>query len=76
MLRSTFAVAAAGIGAGLVVALLLTRLLSGIVYGVAPHDPATFAGVSLGLLVVAVLAAGIPARRATRVDPATVLRHE
>lgn len=76
MLRSTFAVAAAGIGVGLVVALLLTRLLSGIVYGVAPHDPATFAGVSLGLLAVAVLAAWIPTRRATRVDPATVLRHE
>ena len=45
-------------------------------YEVAPHDPATFAAAALGLLAVAIIACWLPARRASRVDPARVLRGE
>jgi putative ABC transport system permease protein len=76
VLRRALALTVLGIAVGLVVAIALTRSLTGILYGVAPTDPATFAGVSLALGAVALAAAWMPIRRATRVDPATVLRHE
>src|SRR5262249_51212640 len=65
-----------GISSGGLAALGLTRLLSGLLYGVKPLDPATFVIVPLILLAVALVAAFIPARRATRVDPMEALRCE
>ena len=52
------------------------RYVSGMLFGVAPLDPATFAAVSLGFAVVSMLASYLPARRATAVDPIVALRCE
>jgi len=68
------ALAAAGIALGTGGALALTRVLQSQLYDVSPTDPATFALAGLGLVLVVVLASGVPAFRATRVDPAHVLR--
>jgi predicted permease len=68
--------AAIGIGCGLVVALALTRVMSSMLFDVSPLDPATYAGVSLGLAAAAMLASYVPALRATGVDPVNALRAE
>jgi predicted permease len=65
-----------GVAVGLVAALGLTRLMTNQLFGVSPRDPLTFAGVALLLIIVAVAACYIPARRAMRVDPVVSLRHE
>jgi len=65
-----------GVAFGLVLALLFTRLMGSVLFGVTPTDLATFASVTGALSVVALAACFIPARRATRVDPLQTLRYE
>ena len=73
-LHKGVALAGVGIFAGLVVSASTASLMAGLLYGVRPHDPAVFLIVPLLLLVVAVLASYLPARRATKVDPMIALR--
>ena len=65
-----------GVGIGVAVAFGLTRLMSGMLFGVKPTDPLTFASVALLLSAIALLACCLPARRAMSVDPMVALRHE
>ena len=76
VLRRAAVVTAAGIVIGAAVALLLTRLLAALLYGVESGDPATFVSVAVLLGVIALVAGYIPARRATRVDAIAALRAE
>ncbi len=68
--------AGAGVLAGAIGALALTRLISGLLFGVSSFDPLTFCGMALLLGAVTIAACIIPARRATRVDPLIALRYE
>ena len=65
---------AIGVVAGVVISLLLAHFVEALLYGLPPRDPATLAGAVAVLVAVGLLAAGLPARRASRIDPATVLR--
>jgi len=69
VLKDGMKLALIGIAIGLAAASALTRLLASFLFGVTPTDALTFVSVSLLLLVVALLACFIPARRATKVDP-------
>lgn len=68
--------ALAGAAAGVVAALGLTRLATGLLFGVEPTDPPTFVAVAALLCAVALAACYVPARRAMRLDPVAALRHE
>ena len=68
--------AAAGLALGLALSFALTRVLKSQLYGVTATDPATFISISLVLVVIALAASYVPARRASRIDPAVALRHE
>jgi putative ABC transport system permease protein len=74
MLRQAGTMMVLGIGIGLAGALALTSTLSSLLFGVTSKDPAIYAGVSLLLALVALLAIAVPSSRATRVDPLTALR--
>jgi putative ABC transport system permease protein len=76
VLRQGLGLAIAGAAVGLVCALVVSHLMAGLLYGVRPTDPLTFAGVAVLLIGVALLACYIPARRATSVDPLVALRHD
>ena len=76
VLRQGLRATVAGVTIGVVAGLALTRLLRSLLYGVTPGDWLTFLSVALLLLVVALAACSIPARRATRVDPIVALRYE
>ncbi len=65
-----------GCAVGIALALVLTRFVASLLYGVTPIDPVTFIGVTLALMVVALLACYLPARRAGRIDPMVALRYE
>jgi putative ABC transport system permease protein len=64
------------LGLGLAASFLTSRVIAGLLYGVGPADPITFGGIAMLLALVALLACYLPARRATRIDPASALRSE
>src|SRR5262249_36789779 len=76
VLRQSLTVVLAGVVIGLPLALLSTRLLGSYLYGLSPTDPAAITLATLLLILVALLACYLPARRATQVDPMFALRHE
>jgi predicted permease len=76
VIRQGMTLTLAGLVAGIVAGTFVTRVLTDMLFGVTPHDPLTFAGVPVLLLVVAFFACYIPARRATRIDPLIALRYE
>jgi predicted permease len=76
VLRQGTKLALVGVGIGIGSALGLTRVMSNVLYGVTAHDPLTFVAVAALLILVALVACYIPARRATLVDPMAALRYE
>ena len=76
VIRQGMSLTLVGLVIGVVAGTFVTRVLTDMLFGVTPRDPLTFAGVPVLLLVVALLACYIPARRATRIDPLIALRSE
>jgi predicted permease len=76
VLGQTLKLAAAGVTLGAGVSWIAVRSVSGLLYGITPRDPATFAGMAVVLTAVALLAGYLPARRASRVEPMMALRAE
>lgn len=76
VLREALLLAGAGLAVGILLVLAAGRVLSSLLFGVSPTDPATVLATLLLMLMVAVVAAYVPARRAAQVDPATALRQE
>jgi putative ABC transport system permease protein len=66
----------AGAATGLAIAIVVSRLMSTMLFGVRPHDPLTYAAVLAAVAAVAVLACYLPARRILRLDPSIALRTE
>lgn len=76
VLRESGRLLATGLGAGLAAALVLTRFLASLLYGVGAIDPATFTAVAASLVAVGLVASYLPARRASRTNPMEALRHD
>jgi putative ABC transport system permease protein len=76
VLRQGTKLAVAGIVAGVVIGLMLTRMMESVLYGVSAADPISFAGAAVLLVLVALVACYLPARRAMKVDPMVALRYE
>jgi putative ABC transport system permease protein len=76
ILKQGFVLTAIGVIFGLAAAFALTRLLSGLLFGVAAVDVSTFATISLLLVLVSIAACYVPARRAMKIDPLQALRYE
>jgi ABC-type antimicrobial peptide transport system permease subunit len=76
VLRQGAVIVAGGLALGILLAMVIARLVGGFLSGVSPYDPMTYAGVTIGLTMVAMVACWMPARRATRVDPMVALRYE
>jgi ABC-type antimicrobial peptide transport system permease subunit len=74
--RHAMLLTGAGVACGLVAALALTRLMSSLLFGIKPIDPATFAAASLVLLSAAAVSSYLPARRAAAMNPVEALRSE
>ena len=74
VLSQGLALALAGAAAGLVAALIVAHLMAGLLYGISPSDPLTFLCLTAVLVIVALAACYVPARRAMRVDPGAALR--
>jgi ABC-type antimicrobial peptide transport system permease subunit len=75
-MRDGLVILALGLALGMPGAGAVARLLSGLLFGVSPTDPATFAVVAATMATVALGACALPARRASRLDPLAALRHE
>jgi predicted permease len=76
VLRETLLLAAAGVAVGIIASVGSLRILTSVLYGLTPRDPGTIGAVAALILIVLLLAAAIPARRAARIDPAIALRAE
>jgi ABC-type antimicrobial peptide transport system permease subunit len=76
VVRRGLLLALAGALIGIGTAMAVTRLMAAMLYNVRPYDPATFVGVAILLVLVALAACSIPARRAMRIDPMVALRYE
>ena len=76
VVRQSVGPIARGLAAGIVLAAAAARLLGGFLYGIAPEDPITLGAAALVLAVSGLLAAYVPARRASRIDPIAAIRTE
>jgi ABC-type antimicrobial peptide transport system permease subunit len=76
VVRRHLRLAGGGVAVGLVLAVWGSRLIASFLFGVAPGDPLTFTSVTVGVLILALVATYVPARRIAALDPATVLRPE
>jgi ABC-type antimicrobial peptide transport system permease subunit len=76
VLRETLFLAAAGVAVGIIASVGSLQILTSVLYGLTPRDPGTIGAVAALILIVLLLAAAIPARRAARIDPAIALRAE
>jgi macrolide transport system ATP-binding/permease protein len=76
MLRQAMRPVFIGAALGMLIAAGASRLLADLLYGISPYDPVSFVGVPIFLATVALTAAYVPARRATRIDPIRALRHD